>query len=174
MLVAVAFSRRILALYMLKYLACLFESVKVFRVLRPRLVHRSKDRERAACPCGSLGSSVARASRLARTRSSLCTWREPTGSPRRRSSTRRPRRCATRPPHCTHAAPARAHPASTRAPSEHAGMPGGAQAMNEMMGGIMERPKHVVRGGTPHTRVRVRVRVRVSPALTLTVTRWAA
>ena len=32
-------------------------------------------------------------------------------------------------------------------------MPGGAQAMNEMMGGIMERPKHVVRGGTPHTRV---------------------
>ena len=50
--------------------------------------------------------------------------------------------------------------------------------MNEMMGGIMERPKHVVRGGTPHTRgrvrVRVKVRVRVSPALTLTLTRWAA
>ena len=69
-------------------------------------------------------------------------------------------------------ASARAQPA--RAPSEHAGMPGGAQAMNEMMGGIMERPKHVVRGGTPHTRVRVRVRVRVSPALTMTLTRWAA
>ena len=33
--------------------------------------------------------------------------------------------------------------------------------MNEMMGGIMERPKHVVRGGTPHTRGRVRVRVKV-------------
>ena len=50
--------------------------------------------------------------------------------------------------------------------------------MNEMMGGIMERPKHVVRDGTPHTRgrvrVRARVRVRVSPALTLTLTRWAA
>ena len=52
--------------------------------------------------------------------------------------------------------------------------------MNEMMGGIMERPKHVVRGGTPHTRgrvrvrVRVKVRVRVSPTLTLTLTRWAA
>jgi len=59
-------------------------------------------------------------------------------------------------------------------------MPGGAQAMNEMMGGIMERHKHVVRGGTRHTRVRVRVRVRarvrvrVSPALTMTLTRWAA
>jgi len=29
-------------------------------------------------------------------------------------------------------------------------MPGGAQAMNEMMGGIMERPKHVVGRVTPH------------------------
>ena len=43
-------------------------------------------------------------------------------------------------------ASARAPSQHARAPSEHAAVPGCAQAMNEMMGGIMERPKHVVGG----------------------------
>ena len=140
----------------------------------PHLVGSTAARtgRRAACQCGSLGSSVARASRLARTRSSRCTWREPTGSPRRRSSTRRPRRCAA------------LHPcrASTRTPSQHAHAQRARRRAWWRAGDERDDGRHhgapQARGARRHTthtgRVRVKVRVRVSPTLTPTLIRWAA